>query len=281
MRRHRRRAWVAALGVLLLASACRTTGLEVADGLIPTSARSPELRLVSWNAQKFRSPRFGELLDRVLQSERPDLVFLQEATREALTRDGVDVYFARSWHLPPLFGGPTGVATLTRFPTRTAVPLPTRRRELLMATPKTSLATEHPLPGGQTLLAMNVHCLAFERWGTAGFRAQLESIETLLRRHGGPIVLGGDFNTWSAKRLEHLQGLAQRLALTEVDGFSNDRTTASKGSRLVDWILGVDGRLPLDRVYYRGFAGHAARVLPYRASDHNPLAVTLFAGQPD
>lgn len=266
-----------ALAILIFAGACRTNALEVSEALKPTPASSAELRLVSWNAQKFASPHFAARLALVMEQERPDLVFLQEATREALTRDGMDVYFVGSWRFPPFRAEPTGVATLTRIPALDATPLPSRRREFLVATPKVSLATEHPLANGATLLAVNVHCLAFERFGTAGFRAQLASVATLLSEHSGPIVLAGDFNTWSKKRLAHLQGLARRLSLTEADGFGDDRSTASKDSALLDWLLGIEAELPLDRVYYRGFANHRARVLPHRASDHNPLAVTLFS----
>ena len=107
-------------------------------------------------------------------------------------------------------------------------------------------------------------------------RSQLDELTSIMANHVGPIILAGDFNTWSRKRLDLVQKLANELKLKEVTNFPSDRTTADMASQEFNWLLGVDEDLPLDRVYYRGFKAHSPRVLPYKSSDHRPLMVDLL-----
>ena len=58
-----------------------------------------------------------------------------------------------------------------------------------------ALATEYLLPDGARLLAVNVHCLNFERWGTLKLRSQLTVLQARLAKHTEPLLLVGDFNT--------------------------------------------------------------------------------------
>ena len=154
-------------------------------------------------------------------------------------------------------------------------PLPSKHKEFFITAPKLSLATVYPLANGQQLLAINVHLLAFERWGTTGIGSQMEDLEALMRDHDGPIVLLGDFNTWSRKRLELVDGVVERLGLTEVTEFEEGRRTGDKDASFLNWLFGIDEELPLDRIYYRGFTHHSAKVLPYDSSDHRAIQVTL------
>jgi endonuclease/exonuclease/phosphatase (EEP) superfamily protein YafD len=135
--------------------------------------------------------------------------------------------------------------------------------------------TEYPLTNGQRLLAINVHLLAFERWSTVGIRSQLDDLEAVMQEHDGPIVLVGDFNTWSQKRLDLVQEVVDALNLTEVTDFPTGRRTGDKQTSFLNWLFGIDKQLPLDRVFYRGFTDHSARVLPYDSSDHRAIQVTL------
>ena len=117
--------------------------------------------------------------------------------------------------------------------------------------------------------------IAFIFGGTAGIGSQLHDLQAVMGEHSGPIILVGDFNAWSAKRLKLVQALADGSDLTEVTDFSSDRKTADMGSSFFNGLLGIDAGLALDRVYYRGFTHHSAKVLSYESSDHRAIQVTL------
>ena len=214
-------------------------------------------------------------LDTLFRQQRPALVFLQEATAELLDSMPMTGYFALSWQYPLLERSATGVLTLSQVaPTRSEV-MQTRWREFFLATPKVALATEYPLSNGARLLAVNVHCLNFERWGTLKLRAQLTALKVLVAKHTGPVLLAGDFNTWNQRRLRLVKDLARELQLVEVGEFPGNLKTGDRQSAVLNWLLGIDRTLPLDRIYYRGLSPLSATVLPFTSSDHRALQVTF------
>ena len=259
-----------------LTVSCRATGVKP---LLPLAVEQhtlpPRITLVSWNVHKQRDARLPADLHSLVRQQRPALVFLQEATAELLDPPPMPGHFAPSWHYPLLKGSATGVLTFSQVAPTRSEGMPTRWREFFLATPKTALATEYLLPDGARLLAVNVHCLNFERWGTVKFRAQLAALKALMAKHTGPILLAGDFNAWNRRRLRLVTDLAQDLRLTEVGGFAGARKTGDQQSEVVNWLLGIDRDLPLDRVYYRGLSPLSATVLPLASSDHRALQVTF------
>ncbi len=260
----------------MLTTACRLTGVQplVAAHRRATVA-SPRITIVSWNVHKQRDTRLQADLHALLRQQRPALVFLQEATAALLDSTPMPGHFAPSWQYPLLDGSASGVLTFSQVaPTRNEV-IPTRWRELFLATPKVALATEYLLPDGARLLTVNVHCLNFERWGTLKFRSQLTALQGLMAKHTGPILLVGDFNTWNQRRLRLVTALARDLQLMEVRGFSGALKTGDRQSAALNWLLGIDRDLSLDRVYYRGLSLLSATVLPFTSSDHRALQVTF------
>ena len=184
-------------------------------------------------------------------------------------------YFADSWSYPWPDGITIGVMTLSRVAPDRVEPVPSKYRELFLTAPKMSLITEHLLPNGETLLAVNVHLLAFESWRLLKLRSQIDELRTIIENHQGPVLMAGDFNTWSQKRLRLVEELAGQLKLEEVTDFPPGRSTGDTQSACLNWFFGVKKDLPLDRVYHRGFTNHSAQVLPYNSSDHKPILVTL------
>jgi endonuclease/exonuclease/phosphatase (EEP) superfamily protein YafD len=261
----------------LLTTACRLTGVYPLPPLgVEQSALPPRLTIVSWNVHKQSDKRLPTDLHAVLLQQRPALVFLQEATVELLDYTPImPGHFAPSWYYPLLERSATGVLTLSQVAPMRSEVMPTRWREFFFATPKVALATEYLMPNGARLLAVNVHCLNFERWGTLKLRSQLTALKALMAKHTGPILLAGDFNTWNWRRLQLVTALAQELQLIEVREFSGSIKTGDRRSAVLNWLLGIDRTLPLDRVYYRGLVPLSATVLPFTSSDHRALQVTF------
>jgi endonuclease/exonuclease/phosphatase (EEP) superfamily protein YafD len=117
----------------------------------------------------------------------------------------------------------------------------------------------YPLAGVEArLLVVNAHLVNFS--GSGGeYRRQVRALEVLLGSHEGPLIVAGDFNTWSDGRLGAVAAMAGRLGLEEV--------VFTEGSPVVFF-----GR-HVDHVYYRGLQVRRARVAPVASSDHRPLLV--------
>ena len=267
---------VAALIVIVLTASCQARDVIKVSEFYESDRTVPEsISIVSWNAEKGGDPRFKSDLARLVITDKPDFVFLQEARADLLQTKRIGGYFASSWSYPWQNGDTVGLLTLSHVPPVRIQPMPSKHKEFFITAPKLSLVTEYPLVNGQRLLAVNVHLLAFERWGTSGIGSQLDDLEAVMKEHSGPIILLGDFNAWSQKRLKLVQAVADGLKLTEVTQFPSGRRTADKGSPFLNGLFGIDEKLPLDRVYYRGFTHHSAKVLPYESSDHRAIQVTL------
>ncbi len=236
--------------------------------------------IVSWNAQKGQSAQFKTDLSRLVIGERPDVVFLQEARADLLETKRIGAYFASSWSYPWPNGKTIGLLILSHVAPVRIQPVPSKHKEFFITAPKLSLVTEYPLADGHRLLAINVHLLAFERWGTTGIRSQLEDLKALMEAHSGPIIMAGDFNTWSQRRLALVRELSEELNLEEVTNFPGGRKTGDKQASFLNWLFGIEEELPLDRVYYRGFSHHSAKMLAYDSSDHPAIEVTLVLEPP-
>jgi endonuclease/exonuclease/phosphatase (EEP) superfamily protein YafD len=262
--------------LLALAVSCRGKGAtQVAEFSDQAQTLPLSLTVVNWNAQKGKNPQFGSDLKLLLEQEKPDIVFLQEARPDLLEPEQMGGYFAEGWSYPWPGGKTVGVLTLSRVPPVRIEPVPTKHREFGVTAPKVSLVTEYPLPNGRNLLAVNVHLLNFEVWSIKKISHQLEDLKTIMASHGGPIVMAGDFNTWNQKRLDLVKEVTRNVKLKEVTDFPEGRTTGDTRSEFWNEVLGVERDLPLDRVFFLGFSPTSARVLNYYTSDHKPILVKL------
>jgi endonuclease/exonuclease/phosphatase (EEP) superfamily protein YafD len=231
--------------------------------------------VVNWNCEKGTHPLFAEDLKILLVQEKPDIVFLQEARIDLLEPAQMGGYFAEAWSYPWPGGKSVGVLTLSRVPPVRIEPVPARHGEFGGSAPKVSLVTEYRLPNGENLLAVNVHLLNFERWSVKKIGRQLEDLKSIVANHSGPILMAGDFNTWNRKRLALVKKITRELNLQEVTDFPEGRRTGSTKSAFWNDLFGVDGDLPLDRVFTFGLLPRSARVLGYHSSDHRPMLVKL------
>jgi len=217
------------------------------------------IRMASWNLHKEADPGWQSDLGRLVA--RSDLVLLQEAGVSPELRRVVEGK-GFSWLLSSAFsylGFEYGVLTATRVGPASACIL--RANEPLLGIPKAALITYYRLvQRDATLAVVNLHAINFTL-GTAAYAAQLEAIADALARHSGPIVVGGDFNTWSDERMEVVRAIAERLSLSPV-AFDVDERKRFMGR-------------VFDRVYVRGIEVLGASAWPVRSSDHNPVLVSL------
>jgi endonuclease/exonuclease/phosphatase (EEP) superfamily protein YafD len=217
-----------------------------------------KINLLIWNTQKGQGASWlAEFSD---LSVNQDLLVLQEA----LLKNDLRNYLlseALSWNLATTFmrfQSETGVMTASRVTPASACVQ--RTMEPLLSLPKSTLITRYPLKGShETLLVGNIHAVNFSL-GTVAFRSQLDRLASVLGEHDGPVIVAGDFNSWSDSRSEVLdETLVDTSSLRKVTFNAKSPTT-------------VFGRT-VDHVYYRGLTVVEGRVLDSDSSDHDPIWV--------
>ena len=214
--------------------------------------------MVTWNIEKGNDPRWLEDLQ-VYQS-LPHLILLQEAYTPSpfVSLVGPIVYesFSKGYQTPEL---QTGVMTISSVMPQLHCAL--TAYEPWLTTPKATTVTRYGLAEGvQSLLVVNTHLVNFE-WGVTGFSQQWAEIEQILQLHDGPLIVAGDFNTWSLDRMAIVEGLMSEHNLQTVSFHPDYRTS----------FLG----LPLDHILTRGLSVTKANVLAPSKSDHNSLWAEL------
>ena len=274
-------------GVLLLsgavfATSCRAHGILHVDPFPATrEAMGAEITVIVWNVQKGLDDRLRDDLRELCIVERPDLLLLQESRADLHPCDELGGFYGKSWRYPWSRKAADGVSSHSRIHPERVDLVPSRWREFFVTAPKASLVTYYPLVNGRKLLVANVHLMAFERWSTLMFRSQILDLRRQIEEHDGPVLLAGDFNCWSTRRLGEVRATARDLCLEEVEGFLPGRTTADKGSGAVNWILGIDPTLPLDRIFVRGLTPLRTETLTgWSSSDHVPLLAVLGLDSP-
>jgi endonuclease/exonuclease/phosphatase (EEP) superfamily protein YafD len=223
-----------------------------------TGGLSTPFSLLNWNVEKAQHP--GLVAEFAAFAKRSDLIFLQEAVplkkTEAVVEQSLYEAFVPGYVQNEI---DTGVLTLARTPHLVHCHLLVT--EPWLRTPKATSVTLYPLAGSDdSLLTINLHAVNFS-FGVKAYRAQLELAAELIRAHEGPVIFGGDLNTWSDRRQATLDALTDQLELTPIP-FSPDHRTSRFGR-------------PLDHIYVRDLTRQSSETVQVETSDHNPLIVTL------
>ena len=219
------------------------------------------ISLLNWNIYKGQRDNWAADLHEF--SRQHDVLTIQEAhlgePLESLL-EASDFH----WTMNPAFyyrGAPSGVMTAARVkPVHTCG---LRNHEPLIRAPKSILVPFYPLAGNAgTLLVANVHGINFTL-GTEAYRQQIQGLSEVVRQHRGPVILAGDFNTWSRARLEIVEAVTTDLGLNPLKYPQQNRTR----------LFGN----PIDHVFYRGLIPEAQSSWHVTSSDHNPIRVSFQA----
>ncbi len=217
------------------------------------------IRVATWNVHKEDDDGWQDDLARFAAGS--DALLLQEVVLQpplqAILRDA-----GLAWVMASAFvyqAADVGVLTATRVPpvascTQLAV-------EPLLRIPKSAVIAWLPVAGARTTLAVaNVHAINFSL-SLPAYEAQLAAVADALAAHDGPIVLGGDLNTWSAERRAALSRVADRLGLAEI-AYAQDGRARFLGQQV-------------DHLLVRGLAVVSSATTAVASSDHNPAAAVL------
>jgi endonuclease/exonuclease/phosphatase family metal-dependent hydrolase len=198
-------------GLALLICACSTDDSleeieqDVAD--TTTVSEEPNLRVMTYNIHLGNPPAAGEKRDlpaiaRVINSEKPDLVALQEV--DVYTeRSGLDVHQAKAlgkltnmyaYHVKAMDvfgGGAYGEAILSRYPILDSAGYELRAYPAVGGETRALAVVRIALPDGQEVVFAGTH---LDHRSEQNRLYQGDRIRKLLQREALPVILAGDFN---------------------------------------------------------------------------------------
>ncbi len=233
-------------------------------GCAQQSGLGPVVRCLLWNILKAKRSSWQDDFVELIADR--DLVLLQEAVCNAPSDPTFTQSARLEWVMARSFKDPRtqcehGVNTgcVVKAVERRFYLSP--HHEPVSLTQKLLLTTLYPLRNcSEQLLVLNMHAINFV--GVKKYAEQLGQLEAALSVHQGPIILGGDFNTWNPARLAHFQRVAVGAGLHEAD--------MQRRSRLSQM------NQHLDHLFYRGLTLRSVESLGhYQSSDHAPITATF------
>lgn len=216
-------------------------------------------KLLNWNIYKQQKESWRQSLQEWATSA--DIITLQEArlSPELIHFSKKNELFYLQNYAFRHHGLIHGVNTLSKVEALTTCG--TAHKEPWIWVPKTGIASTYSIQGSKkSLLVINLHGINFT-FTEKPLKEQITPYLTLIKKHSGPIIFSGDFNTWNKARLKSVE---QSLVAS---GFSEALFNEDKRLTIFD--------LPLDHIYYRGLEVLDAQSLATDASDHSPQLVSF------
>ena len=104
---------------------------------------------------------------------------------------------------------------------------------------KSALVTVYPLPDTRLLMVVNIHAVNFSL-GVDVYSKQLLPIGDQIAHHSGPVIMAGDFNAWSRRRMNALYRFAREMSLRQVRFTDDQRRRGVCGPRDFFFLPGVE-----------------------------------------
>lgn len=221
--------------------------------------QNQQIDLLIWNVYKQNRPTLVSELTRLAKSKQ--LVLIQEANlttelKEWIAEQG---WFGNQVEAFKAFDTAAGVLNLS-LATPTLACAYTELEPWLQL-PKSAIYARYPLSNGETLAVVNIHAVNFT-YGTVEYQRQLNVLIDELVAHQGPVIVAGDFNSWSEERLGVMKQALRKVGVKSASYSPDNRT---------QFITG----LPLDHLFYRGLELIKAEAPISDASDHNPIIASF------
>jgi len=222
------------------------------------SLESENFTVVSWNIEKGKNPGWKDSLRRL--AEPAEFVLIQEATFTDTMKEPKKSQFY--WSFTPGYKTKkyrSGVLALSRNQPNLVCSL--RVKEPWLSTPKSITVLRYNRGENKpALMVVNVHSVNFSV-GVKAYKAQLEQVNKLLALHSGPVILAGDFNTWSKARMAVLDSIGDKNSMQAVEFQDDNRTKKFDHA--------------LDHMFVRGLRVKESTTEVVKTSDHNPISAKL------
>ncbi len=216
--------------------------------------------LLCWNIAKLsKKKKFKEYLRELIDKESLDFLLLQEVKEEVANNMGIeDFSYVLSANMETrrhIYG----VMSAFNISCQNHQEILTASKELSFLTRKSSLFTFHSIKNNKELLIVNIHAINFTT--SKRFKEELEHIESRLTSFEGALIVAGDFNTWSKKRVAILREFSKNLSLKEVK-FQDDKNLKKVFNKALDYV------------FYKDLHVKSSKIIKTDTlSDHNPICV--------
>jgi endonuclease/exonuclease/phosphatase (EEP) superfamily protein YafD len=106
-------------------------------------------------------------------------------------------------------------------------------------------------------MIINIHAINFRE--SSQYNIEMDRVIELVKAYKGALIIAGDFNSWSDKRIERLFRVRDELSLDMVSFKNSDKIKSFMGNQL-------------DYIFYRDLKLISSLVIEQKGiSDHNPL----------
>ena len=219
------------------------------------------LNVLVWNIYKQQKPSWTTYLNNY--STDRQILLLQENRLDAQFENWLRIrqFSAAQVSAFSMLGDTTGVTTLAQE--NATLSCGTTEMEPNIRLNKSSLMSYFPLSNGKTLVVVNLHMINFTV-GVEAYQHQLKMVTQQVYDHDGPMIVAGDFNSWSDKREAILHEFVTSLNLREAVYTPDNRKRFFYNDN------------PIDHLFYRGLNLRRANVSLTDASDHNPILDSFF-----
>ncbi|VAW65031.1 hypothetical protein MNBD_GAMMA10-1758 [hydrothermal vent metagenome] len=218
-----------------------------------------QISLINWNIYKAQAKNWPADFKSLIKDQ--NLVLIQEAINQPRVTTPLRQQ-QPWWQLNNAFfynGLETGVLTASSTPA--IFSCAQRTAEPFIRLPKSVLINLYPISNRpQALLVANLHAINFTL-GTVSYSEQMANMSSIIEQHTGPVIIAGDFNSWSEARNEIVNAMTEKLALKALAYPQHNR-------------IRVFGHA-LDHVFYRGLEILSEETLDVSSSDHNPIRVSF------
>lgn len=223
-----------------------------------------KIKILVWNLYKGEKESFAK--DYKALTADKDILLLQEVITDKRMEGVMTDDMKRSYHIATSFfdseknWARSGTATASKYHPVKVDWQRSYYREPIMNTAKMiSIAKFDLTHSSEDLMTLSIHGVNFV--SAKKLRNQLRHAVRLIGAHKGPVVFGGDFNTWSDKKTEVMRTTLKTVGLEEVAFEKGRMETFGK---------------PLDYVFTRGLKVHNSKVYKdIEGSDHKALEVEV------
>lgn len=218
-----------------------------------------DISLLNWNIYKGNGEEWERDLSRFAHDHNLMTIqeaYLDESLLSILQENDFEWVMNAAFHLDNL---PAGVMNLADVrPVRSCG---FKTKEPIIRVPKSVLISYYDIDGhDEHLLVANIHGINFTL-GMDVYRQQLRQLHDAIMHHQGPMIVAGDFNSWSEERFTEVEQLLDDLSLSSLSYKVNNKTH----------IFGN----ALDHVFYRQLEPVSNQVFEVSSSDHNPISVSF------
>jgi len=232
----------------------------MSEHIVSNRGLDPErINFLTWNIYKGNGEGWQKDLAKFAKNH--DVMAIQEAT---LDQEFTGLLESNdfNWIMNSAFqlnGTTAGVMTVAHL--NAVYSCGMKVKEPIMRIPKSTLVSYYDIEGSdEKLLVANIHGINFTL-GTSVYHEQLEQLYDAVKGHHGPMIIAGDFNSWSDDRMLEVTHLVKRLSLSQIEYQINNKTH-------------VFGKA-IDHVFYRQLEPVSNHVWDVSSSDHNPVSVSF------